>query len=100
MLSPGSYHLSGTYSRPLIVQVDLARVSDPHDVLSEAASLRRAPAETCVSEANCAHMRMIGELPLGKRVGLGLELGFWVWVGFESTKSHPVHTCSVSPFFP
>ena len=38
MHSLGSYHLSGPYSRPLIVQVDLSHVSDPRDVLSEAAS--------------------------------------------------------------
>ena len=74
MLSPGSYHLSGTYSRPLIVQVDLARVSDPHDVLSEAASDGR-PQRTCVSEANCAHTRTNRELPLGARAQLALEAG-------------------------
>ena len=98
MHSLGSYHLSGSSGRPHIVQVDLARVSDPRNVLSEAAS-PRAPAEDCVSEANCAHTRTNGELSLGTRVGLGLELGIWVWFGFEPTKCHPVHTCSVSPYF-
>ena len=74
MLSPGSYHLSGTYSRPLIVQVDLSAVSDQRDVLSEAASDGR-PQRTCVSEANCAHTRTNGELPLGARAQLALEAG-------------------------
>ena len=98
MHSPGSYHLSGPYSRPLIVQVDLSHVRDPRDVLSEAASNGR-PQRTCVSEANCAHTRTNGELSVGTCVGPGLELGIWVWFGFESTKCHPVHTCSVSPYF-
>ena len=98
MHSLGSYHLSGSSGRPHIVQVVLSRVSDPRDVLWEAASNGR-PQRTCVSEANCAHTRRNGELALGTRVGLGLELGIWVWFGFESMKSHHIHTCSVSPYF-
>ena len=43
--------------------------------------------------------RTNGELSLGTHVGLGLELGIWVWFGFESMKSHHIHTCSVSPYF-
>ena len=87
MHSLGSYDHSRPKSRPHIVQVDLAHVSDPRDVLWEAAS-PRAPAEDCVSEANCAHTRTNCELSIGRRVGPGLELGFWVRVGFESTKCH------------
>ena len=97
MLSPGSYHLSGTYSRPLIVQVDLSRVSDPHDVLWESASDGRS--QRTASARQTARTRgQIVSSQLADVSGLGWSWGSGCGLGSSRRNAICIYLVGVALF--
>ena len=97
MHSLGSYDLSGPYSRPLIVQVDLSRVRDPRNVLSEAASNGR-PQRTASARQTARTRGQMVSSHLAHVSGLGWSWGSGCGLGSNRRNAICIYLVGVALF--
>ena len=97
MHSLGSYHLSGSSGRPHIVQVVLSRVSDPRDVLWEAASNGR-PQRTASARQTARTRGQIVSSQLADVSGLGWSWGSGCGLGSSRRNAICIYLVGVALF--